>query len=537
MLARVLRRNRIADGLLRAEGLRAIPRLLRARKERLSLTVRLHAGTEGDRLAVADADRALTYRELDRRIDRVAHALRDRLGVGRGDAVLFALGNRIELLEVQMAAARLGARVVAASWRSTPDELRWPLTHAEVRAAFVDDGAADALAALPTDVLPADARVLIGGDRPGFRSFEALVADAPETPVTGDDEAAVVVYTSGTTGTPKGAVRRFQSSAVDAYLRILGETPIRHGDRHLAVAPLYHSTAFAFVHLTFLVGGTVILERRFEPRAFLDAVARHRITTTAVVPTMLRRLLEAPAADDPDTSSLTAVFTGGGPLPPDVGTAFLDRFGPVLFNFYGATETGINTIASPEDLRRAPGCIGHVVPGNRLRLVDDDGREVPDGQVGALQVRNAMLIDGYHRNPEATARANRGGWFTVGDRARRDPETGLWFHEGRGDDTILSGGVNVYPAEVEAALRDHPAIADVAVVGAPDADLGERVVAFVVPADAAAEIDADALDAFARAHLSGPKRPRAWHAVDALPHNATGKLLRRALRARLGRSF
>jgi fatty-acyl-CoA synthase len=310
---------------------------------------------------------------------------------------------------------------------------------------------------------------------------------------------------------------------------------MRADDVHLAACPLYHSAAFAFVGLTGVLGGTTVLMDEFHPEAFVDCVERYRVTTTTVVPTMLRRVLAlGPAAlDARDTTSLRAVFSGSAPLPAPLALEAMDRFGDILFNFYGATETGLVTLANPADLRAAPGTIGRVVPGNEVRLLDPQGKDVPEGQVGELYVRSTMLVAGYHDDPESTRASMRDGFFSVGDLARRDGE-GRYFLEGRARDMIISGGVNVYPAEVEAVLEAHAGIAEAAVIGVDDAEWGERVRAFVVraPGAEAAALDENAVRAWCRERLAGPKRPRDVIFVDALPRNPTGKVLKRELRER-----
>ena len=207
----------------------------------------------------------------------------------------------------------------------------------------------------------------------------------------------------------------------------------------------------------------------------------------------------------------------------------MDALGDKIYNFYGATETGIVTLATPADLRAAPGTIGRAVPGNEIRLVDEHGRDVPEGAVGELYARSAMLVEGYHADAEATRQLMLDGYFSVGDLARRDP-AGRYHIEGRKRDMIISGGVNVYPAEVEAAIEAHPAVAEVAVVGVPDREWGERVRAFVVRR-AGRDVTDDELKAHCRARLAGPKVPRDFVFLDSLPHNPTGKILKRELRS------
>jgi fatty-acyl-CoA synthase len=254
------------------------------------------------------------------------------------------------------------------------------------------------------------------------------------------------------------------------------------------------------------------------------------VTTTALVPTMLHRVLALgpEILSKYDTRSLRLIFSGGAPLSGPLAIEAMDYFGDVLFNFYGATETGLVTLAKPADLRAAPWTIGKAVPGNEIRLLDDAGRDVKDGQVGELFARNKMLVAGYHKDDDATKSSMRDGFFSVGDLARRDRD-GRYFIEGRKRDMVISGGVNVYPAEVESVLEAHPALGEVAVVGVPDAEWGERVRAFVSKR-AGAEVDEAALKLWCRERLAGPKVPRDFVFLPSLPRNPTGKVLKRELR-------
>jgi fatty-acyl-CoA synthase len=313
-------------------------------------------------------------------------------------------------------------------------------------------------------------------------------------------------------------------------MRFINETPMRVDDVHLVTCPLYHSTAFGFLSLSHVLGATAVIMDEFKPEAFLEMVERYQVTTTAMVPTMLHRVMELPEAVRRryDTRSLRVVFSGGAPLPGPLAIEFMDAFGDILFNFYGATETGLVTLAKPEDLRAAPGTIGRAVPGNEIRLVGEDKEEVESGAVGELYVRSKMLVAGYHRDEEATEASMLRGFFSVGDLARCD-RYGRYFMEGRKRDMVISGGVNVYPAEVEAVLEQHPDVAEVAVVGVPDREWGERVRAFIVTRPGAIA-DEGTIKLFVRERLAGPKVPRDFVFLDALPRNPTGKVLKRELR-------
>ncbi|MGE0785876.1 MAG: class I adenylate-forming enzyme family protein [Sandaracinaceae bacterium] len=492
--------------------------------------LRVHATGRPDAPAVMFGERVTTWRELDRRVDRLANALKDRLGVRAGDAALIVMRNRPEMLEAQAALARVGAAAVNVSWRSTPDELRYLAEHSGSRAILAEADIADALdAARASIALPADRYVSVGGSREGYLEYDALLASARAERVDGQ-EGSVVIYTSGTTGKPKGAVRKFPKEIVWNMLHILAELPMRSDDRHLAVCPMYHSTAFGFIGFTMVLGGSLVIEPTFDPERFLATVERHRVTTTAVVPTMLHRILELPEAVRRryDTRSLHAIFSGGAPLSGELAKRVIEELGYVLYNFYGATETGLNTIATPDELLRSPGTIGHALAENEIVLLDERGHEVADGATGELWVKNAMLVSGYHRDQDATRASMREGFFSVGDLAHRD-EHGLLHLDGRKRDMIISGGVNIYPAELEEVIHGHPNVAECAVVGIPDSEWGEKVRLYVVPREQ--PFDERELVAWARQRISNHKVPREVRVLDELPKNPTGKVLKRELRA------
>lgn len=476
-------------------------------------------------------ERAYSFFEMNERIERIAAGLYER-GVRSGDRVLIMVKNRPDFVLLQIAVGRLGCSAVSASFRSTPRELEFVATHSSTRAMFFDVDVAPIVRELDGK-LPAIGRARcfsVGGVADPFPTLEGLVATSRGAAPRASEEPAVVMYTSGTTGKPKGAVRKFAKGSTASALAFIGETPLEFGEVHLAVCPLYHATAFGLVTISYIVGSTVLVLREWKPELFLQAIERYRVTTTAVVPTMLHRIVEL--GDDVvrryDTSSLKAIFTTGAPLSAPLALASMRLFGDKLYNFYGSTETGIVTLAKPADLRAAPGTIGKPVPGQHVRLFDESGRPTRQGEVGELYARSGQLIEGYHADEAGTRDAMRDGFFSVGDLARQDSR-GYFFLEGRKRDMIISGGVNVYPAEVEHVLHEHPQIAEVAIVGVPDAEWGERVRAFVVfkPGES---VEPKELEAFCRARLSGAKVPRDFVVLAALPRNPTGKVLKRELR-------
>jgi fatty-acyl-CoA synthase len=501
-----------------------------------SLIFKIHAANTPDKPALLWRDHRLTFAELDERMNRAAAGLQRR-GFVRNTSVIIMMRNRPEFVEVQSGAARIGAAGVSVSWRSTAPELAFLANHCSARAIVFEADLwpviEQAKGAIPG--MTQRDYIVVGGDAPGCDRYEedflAPRSVVPRTEKGDEQEGAVVIYTSGTTGKPKGAVRKFPEEAMWAVLRFIAETPMRVDDVHLVACPLYHTSGFGFLAMNGILGATSVLMDEFRPEAFLELVERHGVTTTALVPTMLHRVLglapEKLAAHD--TRTLDAIFSVAAPLPGPLAVEAMDRFGDVIFNCYGSTETGLVTIAKPADLRAAPGTIGRLVPGNEIRLLGEDGREVEKGQVGELYARNDMLVAGYHEDPEATAASQKDGFFSVGDLARRDRD-GRYFIEGRKRDMIISGGVNVYPAEVEAALEAHPEVSEVAVVGFDDPDWGERVRAFVVRR-AGSQVDDAALRTWCRERLSGAKVPRDYVFLDVLPRNPTGKVLKRELRA------
>jgi acyl-CoA synthetase (AMP-forming)/AMP-acid ligase II len=483
------------------------------------------AGSHG-----AAAERAYSCFEVNDTVDRVAAGLASN-GIRRSDAVLIALKNRPEFVLLQAAVGRLGASAVSVSWRSTAPEIEYIAGNSQARALVFDA----TIEPTVTKVLPllrhidASRAFSVGGAVAGLPTWGDLLR-AGDRYEEASEDAAVVMYTSGTTGKPKGAVRKFPREALAHVLSFVEQTPMAAGETHLAVCPLYHATAFGFTTITYILGGRVVVLGEFKPETFLETVERYRVTTTAVVPTMLHRLLEL--SPDRirryDTSSLKVIFSGGAPLSATLAREALDVLGDKLYNFYGATETGLVTLAGPDDLRASPGTIGRVVPGQDVRLLDDDGRVVPDGEVGELFTRSEQLVTGYHADEAATRGSMREGYFSVGDLARRDAR-GCYHIEGRKRDMIITGGINVYPAEVEATLDTHPAVLEAAVVGVPDREWGERVRAYVALRPGA-QATPEELVAHCAERLAKTKVPRDIRLVDHLPRNPTGKVLKRELR-------
>ncbi|MEO8875498.1 MAG: AMP-binding protein, partial [Polyangiaceae bacterium] len=495
---------------------------------------RIYAANSPNKVAVRFRDRAITFAELDTRMDKVASGLMAR-GVSKGSSFVLMMKNRPEFIELQCAASRIGAAAVSVSWRSTADELAYLVKHSGSKMVCFEDELWPVVSEAAKKIgMPATMLLAMNGTVSETARYDNLLeAEKTKFPdIDPEVDGAVVIYTSGTTGKPKGAVRKFPKDALLQALRFIAETPMRNDDVHLVTCPLYHSTAFGFVALNHMLGAEVVIMDEFKPENFLRDIAKYKVTTTAIVPTMIHRVLTLgpEILGKYDTSSLRAIFAGGAPLPGPLATEAMDQFGDIVFNFYGATETGLVTLGKPGDLRSTPATIGRPVPGNDIRLLDEAGNEVPNGEVGELYVKSTLLVSGYHKDDGATNDSMKQGYFSVGDLARVDRD-GKYFIEGRKRDMIISGGVNVYPAEVEGVLEEHPGIGEVAVIGVEDSEWGERVEAYVAP-KAGVTLDEGEIKLWVRARLSGPKVPRTYIFVDALPRNPTGKVLKRELRLR-----
>jgi fatty-acyl-CoA synthase len=502
----------------------------------------LHALESPDRVAIVETDggRTRTYAEVDAEINRLAHALHDDHGVRRGVAVALCAENCAEYLIAWFALMRLGARVVHASYRSKAAELEYLVRHSGARVLLVTDASFDAAASLAHAQPDLGLTLLTVGSRRrerGAVAFEDVIARARSATMpereSRDLESESVVYTSGTTGKPKGAVRDFARFGVVEGARVLERLPFRVADRHLLVAPLYHSGAQAFAMIQCALGATIHVQRHFEPEATLAALSTARIHSLFLVPTMIRRLLELPAelrAANP-TPELRALVSGASEFPEALRRAAIAQFGaPAIHDFYGATELGWVTLIDGREMQARPGSVGRALGGQQIEILDAKGRALPVGETGLIYVRNEQTMSGYLGDPEATAKSRRGAWITVEDLGRLDHEGYLWV-SGRERDMVKSGGVNLYPVEIEEVLAKHPSVREVAVIGIPDAEWGEKLVAVIVPRG---DFDPGEVERFAKRSLASVKVPKDWRLVDELPRNNTGKVLKKDLRARFG---
>jgi fatty-acyl-CoA synthase/long-chain acyl-CoA synthetase len=426
----------------------------------------------------------------------------------------------------------LGTIPVPMNHRLTADEVTYILDDSDATAVFVGEAFLPMAERVRAAAGGVKRWITLGAERrPWAEAFEELVLrGSSEPPPAPAAVGGSMVYTAGTTGKPKGARRRVTDPA--AVLPRLGALDcLDPAHVHLVAGPLYHSAPGGFALYAHMVGSTVVVMRKFDAEDALRQIERHRCTTTFMAPTLLKRIVDLPAAVRAryDVRSMRSIVVAAAPCPMRVKEQVVEMFGPVLYEFYGSTELGINTVLRPEDVLRRPGSCGRAAPGVELGVFDDEGRLLPAGTPGELFVRRYNgVFDEYYKNPTATAQTSRGEWMSVGDVAWIDGEGFVYICD-RKRDMIISGGVNIYPAEIEDVLHRHPAIEDVAVFGVPDGEWGERVHAAVQLRGGTTATERDVIE-FCRRHLADYKAPRAVSFHAEFPRDTAGKLVKRLLR-------
>jgi acyl-CoA synthetase (AMP-forming)/AMP-acid ligase II len=480
------------------------------------------AARNPDQPAIVDERGTLSYAEVDRRANALASSLAAQ-GIRPGDGVAIMCRNHRGYVDVSVACSRLGAHALYLNTMFAGPQLADVVAREDAKAIVYDEEFAD----------------LVEGAAAGRKRFVAWHDGGPsDVPVIEDLIAAgdpagvpapqergrVVILTSGTTGTPKGAQR--SSAGIASAAALLSKIPLRARETTMIAAPMFHSWGWAHYTLGMPLASTFVLRRRFDPEGTLEAIARTRATALIVVPVMLQRILELPGEvlDRYDTSSLRVIAASGSALPGPLATHVMDRFGDVLYNLYGSTEVAWATIATPADLRAAPGTAGRPPIGTVVKLFDEHGREVARGQTGRIFVGSGQPFEGY---TGGGGKQVIDGLLSSGDVGHFDA-AGRLFVDGRDDDMIISGGENVFPAEVEDLLAGHPAVREVAVVGVEDEAFGQRLKAVVALTDGAS-LDEEDVRTYVKENLAAFKVPRDVEFVDELPRNASGKVLKREL--------
>jgi long-chain acyl-CoA synthetase len=476
----------------------------------------------GEHPVLAFEGREWTNIDMQREAARLAHGL-VALGLAPGDRVVVLLPNCPEVLQAYAAILKLGGVIVPVVFLLSPEEVRHILADSGARIVVT---APELLARIEGWT----GTVILVGDGTGARPWGEVVAGRPDAFPSlprADGDLAVLLYTSGTTGRPKGVALSHGNLAANAR----AAASLYELDRArwaLAVLPLSHSYGLTVMNAGALLGTRAVLLRWFTPDAVLEAIERHRVQTMSGVPTMYVYLLNHPDGERFDTSSMVTWGSGAAPLPVEIVEPFEQRFGGRLLEGYGLTEASPVVSAHRLSGVRKLGSVGQALPGVEIRIVDDDDRALPVGEVGEVCVRGANVMLGYYGLPEETARALRGGWLHTGDVGRLDGDGFLFIVE-RKKDLIIRGGFNVYPREVEDVLYAHPQVAEAAVVGVRDALMGEDVLAFVV-LRRGESADPAAIMAFCETRLARYKCPKQIRFVDALPKSPVGKILRRELR-------
>jgi fatty-acyl-CoA synthase len=479
----------------------------------------------GDATAIVDEKGSLSFEQVHRRSNALARAF-ERMGIGYGDGVGIMCRNHRGFIEATLAAAKIGASALYLNTMFAGPQLVEVTRRERPKALVYDEEFSGLLEGVDDGV----ARIIAWADSEvEGPTLDSLIAESPDSDLKPPpDKPRFVILTSGTTGTPKGA----QRSSPDGLLTIaaiIDKIPYRSRETMVIAAPLFHSWGFFHFVVGLPTASTVVLRRRFDPEQAIQAVQDNRAQVLAVVPVMLQRILQLPEQTLAryDLSSLRITALSGSALPGELALEWMDRFGDSVYNLYGSTEVSWATVATPEDLRAAPGTAGQTPRGTVVRLYDEAGREVPRGEVGRIFVGNEMAFDGY---TGGGGKEVIDGLFSSGDVGHLDP-AGRLFIDGRDDEMIVSGGENVFPREVEDLLADHEAVVEVAVIGVEDESFGQRLKAFVVPTEGA-EVSGDELKAHVKANLASFKTPREIVFVDELPRNATGKVLKRELQAR-----
>ncbi|HZT66450.1 MAG TPA: AMP-binding protein [Acidimicrobiales bacterium] len=480
----------------------------------------------------------VTFAELDQRSNRLAHLLR-AAGLRRGDHLALFMENHPRFLEVVWAGLRSGLYVTAINSHLTPPEVSYIVQDCEARALVTSLAKAEVASELDAGATKNLAtRLMVDGTTDGFEAYESAVAGLPGTPVQDESSGTTMLYSSGTTGRPKGVLRPLpQEAPWEPDRRLAGLGPLykfRDGMVYLSPAPMYHAAPLAFSVSAQRFGGTVVIMEHFDPAGALALIERHRVTHSQWVPTMFVRLLRLPDEERGrhDLSSHEVAIHAAAPCPVAVKRSMIEWWGPILYEYYAGTEGNGSTYITSEQWLEHPGSVGQPMVA-KVHIIGEDGRELGPGQEGTIYFSGGGQFE-YHKDPDKTAQARLpGGLSTLGDVGYLDEEGWLYLTD-RKAYMIISGGVNIYPREVEDVLIQHPSVADVAVFGVPHDDLGEEVKAVVQPvagADPGPDLERELLG-FARTQLAGFKCPRSVDFEAELPRLPTGKLYKRLLRDR-----
>jgi long-chain acyl-CoA synthetase len=504
----------------------------RARAVAQGMSIALWAKYTPDAPAIVSATGNRSFFELNANANRLARALRAS-GLGAGDSVTIVAGNRPEFAEIVFACTRSGLRYTPINAYLSPDEISYIVNDCAAKALIGDARLASLLERTASQCPAAKTRLSLGGSIPGFEPYEEVLGDYDGHDIDDPQSGARMLYTSGTTGRPKGVVRPPNYSTQLAAINDAPQYRAGSGQLNLCTGPFYHGGPLSFSLLMPLSQGVgIVIMEKWDAERALQLIEHHRITHTHMVPTMFHRLLRLPDAvrRNADVSSMQYILHGAAPCPVATKQGMMDWFGPILWEYFAATE-GSGASCSPQQWLRKPGTVGLPPSPGHVRILDDEGRACAPGVVGNIYLKGEGELDFVYLNdPQKTAAARHGTHFTVGDIGYLDSD-GFLFITDRNSNVIISGGVNIYPAEVEAALLQHPDVKDVAVMGIPNEEWGEQVKAIVqveqLPQDPRAL--AQALIDYCRGQIAHFKCPRSIDLVTSLPRDDNGKLYRHRL--------
>jgi len=485
----------------------------------------LWAELRGDRVAIHDPIQTRTFRQINEAANKVVRLLRER-GLKEGDAVALLCSNRAEFVEVLSGCLRGGYRLTPVNWHLNADEVEYIINDCDAKALFADTRYPSGISAKAPQLT---LKVSIGDDADGFEPYSKLLAQFEGSDITDPVAGSSMLYTSGTTGRPKGVYRR-NTTQVLAMLNVA-----EPDDVQLCAGPAYHAAPLAFdVRSSMVMGIPLVFIDRWDSEGVLKVIDKHKVTRAHLVPIMFQRLLNLPdnVREKYDISSLRYIIHGAAPCPPEVKKAMIDWVGPIINEYYAGSEGGAGFVVSSEEWLTKPGTVGKLPDPSALQILDDEGHQVKQGESGTLYFKVSPIAPfEYYKDPAKTAAAHKGDYFTLGDVGYLD-EDGYLFLTGRTAECIISGGVNIYPQEIDNELIKHPAVEDACTIGVPNEEWGEEVKSVLTlnPGYVGSDALAKDIQGWAREHLAGFKVPRSIEFVDELPRSPAGKIQRKKVR-------
>ncbi|MCK4365261.1 MAG: AMP-binding protein [Thermoplasmatales archaeon] len=506
----------------------------------LGQMVKMNAKKFPNHIALKDKDRSFTYPDLNKRANKLAHSLLS-MGLQKGDKFAVLLENSIEIVEAYLAAAKTGLVIAPVHFRFVGQEILKLMENSDAKAFIVHDEFTPIVNSIKKDlpnILP-DRYIVVGEKMKGYKEYEEFIKDSPDTEPEvhiNCDDPWIILYTSGTTGIPKGVVRSHESHIAFFLINAVDFGFNKH-DVCLNVMPLYHVNSTFYTFLFLYLGGTAYIHpaRHFRVDEILEIIEKEKITYISLIPTHYNLILNASdKAKKRDVSSIRKLLCSSAPVSKSMKKEIMKFFpGVELYEAYGSTEAGLVTLLKPEDQMRKLGSIGYEAVGTDIvKLLDENGNEVDVDEIGELYSRGPMMFDKYYKMPEKTANSFKGEWFSAGDLAKRD-EDGFFYIVDRKDNMIITGGEHVYPSEVQEIITSHPDVFDVAIIGIPHEKWGEQVTAVIVPREKS-KVDEKKIIDFCQDKMAGYKRPKKVIFIkdEEMPRTATGKILHRVLRER-----